>query len=230
MSSRASLRTRVREKVDEATAAFWSDTTINNALQESYNYYFGFILKLFEGYFAKIDTIDFDANVNGEYDLPADFLKVRLVSRTLQNDKVPLQYFERFDNLVSTSVSNGNYDLPTYRFRGNKIVFEPAPNFVLSDAIEIEYIQLLTPLSDSVDIDSQLSALPMAEDCIVLRTVCKLKGIEEMVQGGGVDADPFIKDLLSTEQNLKEVMEQRSVARLYVDQYGEDYDNSFRIW
>jgi len=38
----------------------------------------------------------------------------------------------------------------------------------------------------------------MAEDCVVTRAVIKCKGIEEMVGGGGVDADPFIKDLLTT--------------------------------
>ena len=47
-STLAQLRTRVREKVDEDTAAFWSDTVINSQLNEAYRYYWAFILKLYE--------------------------------------------------------------------------------------------------------------------------------------------------------------------------------------
>lgn len=229
MSTLAQLVTRVREKVDEATAAFWSDALIGNQLNESYRYYWAFILKLHEGYFAKTSYISFDATkTTGEYSLPVDFFKCRLVSRVLSNTFVPLKYFERYDTAMSSGLSNSTFSLPAYRFRGSYIVFEPAPDFTEANAVLLEYIRTLTPLGAGVDIDSEMPAF--AEDCIVTRAVIKCKGIEEMVAGGGVDADPFIKDLLSTEQLLKEVVEQKSTARIYVEQFGEDNDTLIQNW
>ena len=226
MSSLAALRTRVREKVDEDTAAFWSETLINNQLNESYRFYWTFILKAFEGYFATTSYISFDANSAGEYSLPSNCLKVRLVQRCLQNENVPLRYWEIFDATVSKNIAQSTYNLPTYRFRGSKIVFEPAPDFSETNAILLEYLKGPTAMDGTTDADTEFAALPMAEDCVVLRAVIKCKGIEEMVAGGGADSDPFIKDLLTTEQMLKETIEQRTSARIYVEQFGEDDNNA----
>lgn len=223
MSTLAQLRTRVREKVDEATAAFWSDTVINSQINEAYRFYWAFILKLDEAYFNTTSQISFDANSAGEYSLPADFFKLKLVSRNLSNSKAPLRYFERFENTISNLSSNSTYNLPTYRFRGKKIVFEPAPDFTETNACELEYTKKPTSLSASVDVDTDFPDL--GEDCIVLRATIKCKSIEEMIAGGGADTDPFIADLLSTEQMLKEAIEQRTTARVYVEQFGED-DNT----
>ncbi len=230
MSTQAQLVTRVRQKVDEDTAAFWSDLTIQNAIQESYNYYWAFIIKLFEGYFAKTSNISFDGNTAGEYSLPADFFKAKLVSRIMVSQKVPLRYIERYDTTVATSIDFSTYNLPSYRFRGSKIIFEPAPSWVEANAIELEYIKQLSLLTSLVDVDTDFSSIPMAEDCVVIRAVCKCKGIEEMVAGGGADIDPFIKDLLTTEQMLKENVEQRTTARIVVEQFGEDDNESIVNW
>lgn len=226
-STLAQLRTRVREKVDEDTAAFWSDAVVNNQLNESYRHYWAFILKLHEGYFTKISNISFNGNADGEYSLPSDFFKAKTVSRILSSEKVPLAYRERYDASVSKTLGNSTYNFPTYRFRGDKIRFEPAPDFSETNAVELEYTKVLTDLSASVDIDSEFPAL--AEDCVVLRAVIKCKAIEEMVSGEGVDANPFIADLLTLEQMLKEVLEQRTTARQYVEQFGLDDTGSIQI-
>ena len=144
MSTLAQLVTRVREKVDESTAAFWTDTVIENQLNESYRYYWAFILKLAEGYFVTSDNIDFDGNADGEYDLPSDFFKAKNVYRLLTNEKVPLRYYERFESSVSNTLNNSIYNFPTYRFKGAQIKFEPAPDFSETDAVEVEYIKTLT--------------------------------------------------------------------------------------
>mgnify|MGYP001567436774 CR=1 FL=1 len=223
MPTLASLVTRVREKVDEDVAAFWTDTVINNQLIESYRYYWSFIIKLHEGYFNKIVNISFDGNANGEYALPSDYAKTRLVSRILSNEKIPLRYLDRWDSAISKTLGNSTFNLPTYRFRGNYIVFEPAPDFSETDAVEHEYTPVLTDLSASQDTDSGFPALAL--DCVVIRAVIKCKGIEEMVAGGGADRDPFIQDLLTTEQNLKELLEHRTNQRAYVEQFGLDDDS-----
>ena len=67
----------------------------------------------------------------------------------------------------------------------------------------------------------------LAEDCMVARTVVKCKGIEEMVAGIGADSDPFIADVLSTEQILKEAIEQKTRARVYVEPFGL-YDDTIQ--
>lgn len=224
MSTLAQLRTRVREKVDEATAAFWTNTVVDNQLNEAYRFYWAFIIKLHEGYFNKISQISFDANSAGEYSLPSDFFKARLVSRNLSTEKVPLKYNERFETSISTTLANSTYNLPTYRFIGAKIKFEPAPDFSETNAVDLEYTRTLSDLSASVNVDSEFPAL--GEDCVVLRAVIKCKGIEEMVAGEGADSDPFIKDLLTTEQMLKEAVEQRTTARQYVEQFGEEDDST----
>ena len=224
MSTTLALIARVREKVDEPLAAFWSDALITNQLNESYRFYWAFILKLHEGYFVTTSQISFDkTKIDGAYDLPADFFKARLVSRNLPNAKAPLRYFERFEDSFSTTIDTSSYNLPNYRFRGSKIVFEPAPSFDETNAIELEYTKSLTEMGAGTD--DEFAGIPMAEDCLVLRAVIKCKGIEEMVAGGGVDVDPFIKDLLTTEQLLKEAVEERTTARQYVQQFGEDDNN-----
>ena len=230
MSTQAQLRTRVREKVDEDTAAFWSNTLIDNQLSEAYRFYWAWIIKLHEGYFLKTDNISYDANSAGEYALPSDFFKIRLLSRVISAEKIPLRYFERYDNALPTTLTNSIYNLPTYRMRGSKLVIEPAPDFSLTNALELEYTRTLSALSASVDVDSEFAGIPTAEDCLVIRAVIKCKGIEEMVAGGGADIDPFIKDLLTTEQMLKEAVEQRVTARQFVEQFGEQDNDSIQIW
>lgn len=223
-STQAQLRTRVREKVDEDTAAFWSDTVINNALNEAYRYYWAFIIELHEGYFAALSNISFDGNADGEYPLPSDFFRVKNIFRLLSNEKIPLRYQEQFSSSFSKTLGNSTYNLPTYRFRGNKIKFEPAPDFSETNAVELEYIKTLTDLSSTQSVDSEFPAL--AEDCVVARAVVKLKAIEEMVGGGGVDSDPFVIDVVSSEQMLKEALEPRTQSRQYVEQFGIDDDSA----
>lgn len=223
MSTLAQLVTRVREKVDEDTAAFWTDTVIENQLNEAYRYYWTFTIKAHEGYFVTHTNIDFDGNADGEYSLPSDFFNTRLVSRLLSSEKVPLRNLERYDSAISNTIANATYNLPTYRLKGSTIKFEPAPDFSETDAVELEYVKILTNLSASQDVDSEFP--PFAEDCMVLRATIKCKEIEEMVAGGGADTAPFIRDLLTTEQLLKEALEQRVVARRYVQQFGLGGDN-----
>jgi hypothetical protein len=127
-------------------------------------------------------------------------------------------------------MSQSIYNLPTYRFRGSHIIFEPAPDYSLTDAVEIEYIQKLTDLSLSTDVNSQFTAIPGAEDCVVLRATIKCKAIEEMVSGSGSDTAPFVGDLMTSEQILKEAIEQRSTARLYTEQWGEMDNDSVQTW
>lgn len=225
MSSQLALRTRVRQQIDESSAIFWTDDTINNYLQEAYNFYWGFIIEAREGYFVKTSTISFDGRVSGAYSLPSDFAKARLVSRIIANAYVPLKYFERYENTIDKSASSSTYAQPCYRFQGANILFEPAPNFSETDSVLLEYSRTLSPLSSTTDVDTEMSNIPLAEDCIVKRATIKCKEQEEMVSGGGSDTSPFIRDLLTTEQMLKENLSRRTVQREYVEQFGED-DNT----
>ena len=233
MSTLLQLRTRVRGKVDEATAAFWIDDVINDSLNEAYRYYYFFILEAYEGYFNTKTLIDFNANADGLYALPADCSnpnKIRLVSRSLNGGQnlVPLKYFERYDNQVNSQISQSTYNLPTFRFRGLNILLEPAPNFSEVGALVVEYSRKLPDLTDSVGVDSEFPSL--GEDCVVIAATIKCKGIEEMVAGGGADVDPFKQELLKTEQLLKESVSVRTQARQYVEQFGEDDNNSMQRW
>lgn len=217
MASLAEAVTRVREKLNESAESFWTDTVIENQLNESYRYYQIFITKLHEGYFATTHNISFDANTSGAYSLPSDFFVARLVSRLFSNEKIPLRYRERHDSPISNSTTN-TQSLPTYRFRGASIIFEPAPLFSETDAVELEYVKLLAALSSTVDIDSEFPEI--AQDCMILRAVIKCKEIEEMVAGEGADIAPFRSDLVTTEEILKTGIEQRTLSRVYVEQFG----------
>ena len=232
-STTAQLITRVRGKVNEEIATFWSDTVITDQLNEAYRYYTSFILEAYEGYFNTTAYISFDGNASGLYALPADCAnpnKIRLVSRSIASNSqiIPLKYFERYDNSIDVKISQSTYNLPTYRFRGNNLVLEPAPDFTEANALLIEYSRALSSLSANVGIDADFPAL--GEDCIVIAATIKCKSIEEMVGGGGVDSDPFVKELLKTEQLLKEAVSVRTWARQYVEQFGEDDNNSMQRW
>ena len=223
MSTLAQLRTRVRYNLDETTATFWSDNEIDSWLNESYRYYWNFIIQAFESFFLKTAYISFDNNAAGEYTLPTDFYKLKLILRNLGGETVPLRYFERYDNSVPNITTISSYNLPTYRFRNGKLLFEPAPAITETNALTIEYIKTLTTLSSVQDVDSEFPSL--AEDCMVIRATLKAKAKEEMVDGRGVDSDPFLKDLMSSEQMLKESLELKTTGRVYAEQFGEDENN-----
>ncbi|CAK0754730.1 hypothetical protein CCP1ISM_50001 [Azospirillaceae bacterium] len=128
------------------------------------------------------------------------------------------------------TISQSIYNLPTYRFRGAYILFEPAPDFSLANAIELEYVRSPNILSGSSDIDSQFAALASAEDCVVIACAIKCKQIDESISQGSEDTSTLLIDLAKTEEMLKEVLTQRSMGRQYVEQWGEMDNDSIQTW
>jgi hypothetical protein len=120
---------------------YWTDDEINNWLNQSYFYYYQWIMQSFQGYFLKDTLMDINAGQD-KYTVPADFFKIRLLERILPTQTVPMRVFDRMESPnVTTGANYGNFAVPTYRFEGEYIVLEPTPDSTFTST------DLITPVA-----------------------------------------------------------------------------------
>lgn len=219
MSTRLQLRTRVRQYLDETNEAYWTDVEINNWINQSYFYYYNWIVQSFEGYFTKDILINIVAG-QAKYPVPSDFFKVKLLEQVIENKTQPLTYFDRLDSPNYTSGIGEVFAVNfTYRFEGRNIVLEPTPTSNLTGGLRLEYISTPTGMStDGSSPDSDF--LEMWEEAIVIKAALSCKAKEEAVVGSGSDLSSLQQMLQGWEQIIKESCETRTLQRTYTQPFG----------
>ncbi len=226
MSTRAQLRTRVRQYLDETSEAYWTDTELNSWINQAYFYYYMWVVQTFDGYFTK-DTLVSIVAGQAKYLVPSDFFKVRLVERVYDTFTVPLRVYDRMESANITSNSNfSNLYLPTYRFEGQNIVLEPTPDSNITDGIRLEYVPFATQMTLDTSIPDA-GYLEMWEEPIVIRAAISAKMKEEAVANTGTDLGSLGMLLTSWEQNIKEAMEQRTEMRRYTESWGSEDSSNY---
>lgn len=227
MANLGALRTRVRDYLDEPTAAFWTDAQLNNWINQAYFYYYMELVDAYESYFA---TTIFYNIVSGlaNYPLPADFDKLRLLERVIDGTTtVPLMEFNRLEapNIISNFTYTNAY-LPTFRFYGSEFLLEPTPSVNVANGLRFEYVP--APVTMVLDSDQPNQGfLNHWQETIVLKAVISAKMKEEMVGNQGADLGPFQTMLTTWENKVKEALEQRTMGRRYTEPFGLDETTNY---
>lgn len=221
MSNLGQLRGRVRQYLDEITPFYWTDIEINEWINQSYFYYYMWVLQSYDSYFAKDTLINIVAS-QPKYPMPSDLFKIRLLERVYATFTVPLRYFERME--TANIIANTNFSnlyLPTYRFEGNNIVLEPTPDVSITNGLRLEYIP--EPIKMVLDTDTpDADYSKMWEEPIVLRAAISAKQKEEAVANTGTDMASLSALLQNYEQTIKETAQERTTARKYTEPFGLD--------
>lgn len=222
-SNLGQLRQRVRIKLQETTAQFYTDQEINESIGESYEYYSGILIETGEGYFQTVKFLGFQANIEtvSVANLDPPFMEVAILSRCTSNGYIPLIWNPQRFTFNSTILSGqANAYIPKAKMRGTDIVLIPQPqsdevpvvvsgNSQTGLKLEYEYIPTF-PVFDSPDdftFDEQFPSL--FEPMVIIYTV--ISCLENKDAMGGVSdiqsfrgrlekwEDRFMKSLSRTE-------------------------------
>lgn len=128
------IRECVRGEFNQTSAdGFISDADIDRGVNEGYRKYNAILMRADEGFFEETQLLNITAN-DEEVALPSilgnkkQFLRSTLLERVLEGERIALPYNRRHAGGVSTNNANtGPSYLPSWKFRGSKIVLEPTP-------------------------------------------------------------------------------------------------------
>ena len=215
------IKTKARRKLDETTAAFWEDDDLTDFVNDSYYYYWLWMIQAAHPITLKETTHNIVAST-AEIALPSDWVESRLVERVYDNYTIPLWWNERFEEgnwtagVSSTGVEGYS---PRIRFVGANLVIEPTPSSSITGGIKHTYFYTPTELSTGTDtptgpLGSQYA--PM----IIERVMLLAKEKEEAVGRTGVDMMPTSQILQQWEQKFKESIELPISHRNYVKPFG----------
>lgn len=231
MSTLLQLRTKVRYNLEGQTAVASSryrDASINDHLNEGYGQYQLDLIENGEGDLCTKVPLNYVANQE-EYALPADWVKTKRVERVVSFGTVPLKRFERYDTAnVTVSGNGGDGYLPTYRFRGRNLIFEPFPTFTQTAGAVHEYYLFQPPLVIDSDSPSAGFIEPWQSMLVLWATIAELEGKEAV--GSIVSIDTFRARLEKMELKFTQSMQNRSEGREEVEPYGYNYENISGNW
>lgn len=176
----AELKTRARERADMVNSQFISTAELERLINESITELYDLLVTSYdEDYYLTDSTI---ALIDGqeEYDLPADFYKLRGVD--LENDPnsaVSLKQFNfqernRYKNALIFDYSRDGITGSRYRLYGNKIKFTPIPD--LGKTIRLWYTPVAEKLVDDGDTFDGINGY---EELVVIKCAIKMLGKEE---------------------------------------------------
>lgn len=154
--TKATIITDIRARLNETTAAFWSDAQLLVWINHRYQDLVTAVETVFENYFITEATADVNEDQQ-EYTLPSDFKRMRRVelnydiSANADNFKkaTPISLDD-----VQTRLENddlGVMALPSYYIQGDIIGFLPIPDEDGTAALKIWYIAEQDDLSDDDD-------------------------------------------------------------------------------
>lgn len=226
MATRAELRTRVREYLDEPTADFWTDAQINNWINQAYNYCYHIVVQADEGFFRSVVLVNIVAD-QADYALPTNHLKTRLLERVFDTYTIPLRVFDRIESVNFTSATGlNNLYVPSYRLVGQNITLEPTPIESITNGLRHEFVTQPVPMNADGD-SPNAGFVDMWQEGIVLKAVISAKEKEEAIVGSGADVSAFVSDFAAWQQMIKEAAEIRVQGRRYTETFGGDDTNYF---
>lgn len=141
------LREYVRSCYNQQSeAGHLSPSDLDFAINEAFMSRCIDLMRADEGYFQDSFLIDLVADQEG-YSLPKnfeagqkEFVKAIRVERKIGNSWIPLPFRRRYtDSVSATGLSSGDGYLPSYDFRGRKIILEPPPGFAESGTTRVIY-------------------------------------------------------------------------------------------
>ena len=212
MATLATLRTKVRRKLDETSADFWSDNDIDDYLNQAYYYYWNWAIQAQYRQCLQSTTLNITAGT-AEVALPSDFIKIRLLEKVASDRTIPLRFNERYEEQNATSgVGTSTETVFSYSFVGSNIVLQPTPQVTETGGLKITYFYQPTELSDDADTPDLDD---FHDNLLIQYAVVQAKEKEEAIGNGGTDLAPFVMTLTKLEQSFKEIIETDSIQRFY---------------
>ena len=154
--TKATIITDIRARLNETTAAFWTDAQLLVWMNHRYQDLVTAIETVFENYFITEATADMNEDQQ-EYTLPSDFKRMRRVELnydiTSNADNFKKATSISLDD-VQTRLENddlGVAALPSYYIQGDILGFLPIPDKDGTAALKIWYIAEQDDLSDDDD-------------------------------------------------------------------------------
>lgn len=177
--------TRIRQWLHEITedGSFWSDEYLKIQFNSNYRRRCTQLVMAFEGYFNQIATRDIVANQD-RYAWPPGFerlIKLELVRE--DGRTVPIQSFERHEEVNFAPSSGGDNYLPTYRPTGGGFILEPAPTEDQTGALKMEFFSL--PAELEFDNDTMHPDFPRTfSELVILDVVVAALDSENLLETG----------------------------------------------
>lgn len=215
---------------DEFVGQYYSASEIKQCIGDAYRHYTQFLAGLGQGYFETPKMLDITANqeyidISG---LTPPFWIVSHLWRKVTYGFYPLRQSEnRFNANYTLGSGTGDAWIPTYRLRGQKLVFSPPPQFSQTDALKLEYVYIPDFPNNNSDnsfvFDTNFPAI--YEVNVVVRACVKLMESKDAI-GGVSDIQTFRDDLSQ--------MDQQMINTMTPDEYpdsvtymGRDYRNIY---
>ncbi len=176
MSTLAELREKVRERSDQQSSQFVTDTEMNGYINNSYAELYDILVSRFEDYYIK-DPVSFSIpSASNSYSIPSDLYKIRGIDLNLDGQWstiYPFNFVERNRITSRTRSIIGRVGV-NYRLMGQKILFYPEDK--AEGDYRLWYIPRYSPLSSDASI---LSDVMDFEEYIILDAAIKCMVKEE---------------------------------------------------
>jgi hypothetical protein len=200
---------------------------LNDYINEAYLYYWQWLVKAKHPDTLLSVLIDIPADDTG-IPLPDDYMQARLVERVLPTQRVPLQWFERFEESVYTSgvPSDNTGYIPRYRIERDRLFLEPVPNSAITQGIKLTYYFHPAELVNDTD-EPDIAFKSIYHDLLVYQATTIAKSKEEGIGGGGVDLGPWGILMKKKELAFQETISPPSVQRLYVTAFVGGSDGEY---
>ena len=152
------LRGQVRQYLDEAVTADWTQTEVDREINHYYMSLYTAVCEVFESYYSTTENDDTEENVQ-EYSLPSDFWKIQRVEINYDVDNanstakraLPISIDDVKRDLGNTNIGVAVHRAPAYYLRGDYIGFLPIPDEDGTDAIKLWYVSIPDELSVASD-------------------------------------------------------------------------------
>lgn len=174
------LRTEIRNRGDYQDTDLVTDVEltsyINSSITELYDL---LVSKYGDEYYLKDYSFNLVAN-QSQYNLPADFLKVKGIDLVIDSSKsINVQSFEFRERNIFTSINFNNPYNIRYRVMGDKLMFMPPKNN-MTNQIVLWYVPACAKLVNNSD---TLDGVNGWEEYVIVDVIRKIKiKVEESIQ------------------------------------------------
>ncbi len=178
-------KTRIRRYLKEVTAStsYWDDAFLKQLFNAQYLRRCAQLIMAYEGWFTNVATRDIVADQD-RYAFPQGFQRLRKLELVRTDGRtVPIQRFERHEEINPPEGESIDQFFPTWRPISNGFVLEPKPKESQTGGLRIEYEGL--PARLEADGDSIHPSFPdILDELLILDTVVAAFDAEGQQESG----------------------------------------------
>lgn len=141
------IKDRVLNLLQKETTyqGFYTDSKVFQAINDSFTYLTSLMSLQGQGWFRSVSYITTLANT-ASYILPANISTIKAVRYLVGTEYIPMQYDDGTVDAYTTVADAGQYPM-RYRIQNGSIVFNPAPQTVGTNFVQIETVGYPTALA-----------------------------------------------------------------------------------